>query len=204
MAYTESQILEIAREMILERGILATEMKDIAAAMGCSRSTLYRHFPSKSDILLVLAQESLETIFQSFRLPENARFINGYDAFCWQLNALMDALLSHVEEVTFLRDFDCVYTREYPRTPAGEKYLGYVGEWKESVLLANFHRGMEDGSIRPVADPELLLLTIVHSSLALAQRVLPREQVFLEEYGYGQELLRSQMKIMLAGIGTGQ
>lgn len=202
MLEIDRQILETAREMILERGILATEMKDIAAVMGCSRSTLYRHFPSKSDILLALAQEALDTIFHSFRLPENARFINGYDALSWQLTAFVEALLTHVDEVTFLRDFDCVYTKAFPSTPGGERYRDYIGSWKENVLLDNYRRGVEDGSIRPAADPNLQLLTMVHSCLALAQRVLPREQVFLEEYGYGQELLRNHLKVILASIAV--
>lgn len=202
MQDTERKILEIAKEMILERGILATEMKDIAAAMGCSRSTLYRHFPSKSDILLTLAQEALATIFQSFHLPDNARFINGYDALSWQLNAFVEALLTHVDEVTFLRDFDCVYTKAFPKTPSGEKYRDFIGSWKENVLMDNFRRGVEDGSIRPAGDPGLLLLTMVHGCLALAQRVLPREQVFLDEYGYGQELLRNYQKMMLTAVAA--
>ena len=194
---TDRNILALAKKMLLSNGLLNTDMKDIAKELGCSRSTLYRHFSSKGDILIILATDALKTIRDSLIIPDGFRFVTGYDAFCWQLNSMMDGMIHHVDDITFLRDFDCFYTSSYPGTTNTEAFLKQVTKSTyKSPLQESFDRGMKDGSIRQVNNPELCVLTIVHSCIALAQRTLPREQHFIEEYGYGQEILREQVKIL--------
>ena len=114
LTQTDLGILEVARKLFLEQGIMRTEMKDIAHRMGCSRSTLYRHFASKDEILMVLATNAIIMFNAAVQIPDSLRFVCGFDALEWQLNSLMETLISHVEDVTFLRDFDCLFTKSYP------------------------------------------------------------------------------------------
>ncbi len=45
------KILSVAREAVAEGGFAAVHMTSIAAAAGLATGTLYRHFPSKADLL---------------------------------------------------------------------------------------------------------------------------------------------------------
>ena len=66
--------------------------------------------------------------------------------------------------------------------------------------MKSFFRGIEDHSIRPFEDPALAATTVGHCLMAMAQRIMPREPLFIEEHGYGQEMLRCQVKLMLAAL----
>ncbi|MBO4887353.1 MAG: TetR/AcrR family transcriptional regulator [Firmicutes bacterium] len=201
IAATDRKILKTARTMILEKGILETDMKDIAAAIGMSRSTLYRHFPGKADILLKLADEALSIICKAQTLPSGRKFDTGYDAFAWQMGRMTKAALDHIEEITFLRDFDCLYGK-YCRTekndPEGDDHLPALS--RISPLKESFQKGVEDQSIRPSKDPELQVLAIFQSFLAVAERVLPEEAACRSAYGYGREILLSHVRTLLSAI----
>ena len=56
LAMTETNpmdnILAAARRCYLNKGIAATGMKEVAAATGVARSTLYRYFPGRDELLI--------------------------------------------------------------------------------------------------------------------------------------------------------
>lgn len=200
---TDQRILEIAREQFLRAGVEHTEMKDIAARLGSSRSTLYRHFPSKDAILFSLAQQALDAINRdaAAAVPGSADD-SGCAEFAAQLHALNDSLLRHPEDVRFLRDFDYLFTGSYPDSMR-ESFTHYFARSDtETPLLASYRRGIADGSIRPSADPVCDVETICNACIALAQRILPRRAHYLDEHGYADALLTRQADLLLAGIRT--
>ena len=201
MTELEVRIVKCAKRMILEKGILDTDMKDIAKEIGCSRSTLYRHFPGKGDILLILADEALEVIRKAQIIPPEYRFSNGLEAFSWQLNSMLDAALQNVDTFTFLRDFDCLYYRYYMNEEQSNEFRENVKESSvKSPLQESYNRGVKDGSIRSGGDGELFVLTVFQSFIALTERILPLEETYIEAYGYGQEILREFTQKMVASI----
>lgn len=56
------EILSAAMELILRKGFLETSMREIAAAAGVGKSTLYDYFPSKDEILIAYVVEEVERI----------------------------------------------------------------------------------------------------------------------------------------------
>ncbi|MCU6795621.1 TetR/AcrR family transcriptional regulator [Paenibacillus sp. WQ 127069] len=53
---TRSQILSIALKFFIEKGYERTSTRDIAEALGMTKSSLYYHFRNKEDILISLIQ----------------------------------------------------------------------------------------------------------------------------------------------------
>ena len=51
IAHTRQLILTSATEMFVTRGFNETTMEEVANAVGVSRRTLYRYFPTKEDIV---------------------------------------------------------------------------------------------------------------------------------------------------------
>ncbi len=61
----ERELLDAARGVIADEGILEFRMAELARRAGCSVGTLYTHFESKEDVILAVAVESvtcLETL----------------------------------------------------------------------------------------------------------------------------------------------
>ncbi len=65
--HRESQILDIAREMLLKDGYHGLGMDRIAEALEYSKGTIYQHFSCKEEILLALANEALDARVRMFR-----------------------------------------------------------------------------------------------------------------------------------------
>ena len=54
------RILDAASDLFTERGYGGTDLRDIAAAIGLRRNSLYRYFPNKDHILLACLQREME------------------------------------------------------------------------------------------------------------------------------------------------
>ncbi len=54
-------ILQVAEEVLAEKGYYETSMDEIAARVGVAKGTVYLHFPSKEDMVFALFERELET-----------------------------------------------------------------------------------------------------------------------------------------------
>ena len=70
-------ILQVAEEVLTEKGYHETSMDEIAARVGIAKGTVYLHFPSKEDLVFALFQRELEAFLevveQISALPTTAR-----------------------------------------------------------------------------------------------------------------------------------
>ena len=55
----KEEILQVAGELMLQKGIKETSLKDIANEVGISKGTLYYHYSSKDDIVFEIADKHL-------------------------------------------------------------------------------------------------------------------------------------------------
>ena len=67
IAEREAQILDVAEQMLLERGYLGLTMDRIAAEMEYSKGTIYNHFPSKEEVLMAVAARIAALRTEMFR-----------------------------------------------------------------------------------------------------------------------------------------
>ena len=67
VARQETAILDAAADLFAERGVVGTEMADIAEAVGIARSSLYRYFPDKDHILLAWFERELDPVIEHCR-----------------------------------------------------------------------------------------------------------------------------------------
>lgn len=198
---TDDKILAIARRLFSQGGIVNIEMKDICEELGCSRSTLYRHFSSKESILFKLTDESVRKIMDAAIIPPRMSFETGYEAIVWQLKSQMVFMMNNVDDVIFMREFDHYYIRvitESEEVVKHEKAL--ISTRGRDEMLASLRRGMEDGSIKPMKNAELTIYTLVNSCIGMAQRILPREAIYRNELGYGREMMEQQVEFLLMAI----
>jgi len=55
-AAAQDRIVEVAGELFCDRGATAVSMAEIAAAVGCSRATLYRYYRNRTDLQLAYVE----------------------------------------------------------------------------------------------------------------------------------------------------
>lgn len=191
----DKKIIEIARELFLQKGIRRTEMVDIAQRVKIGRSSLYRHFPSKDAIAFQIAMEVLDQINSPLTevLPSDW---DGYRKAEYCLKNFVSGIIEHTDEIRFLDEFDQIFTDRYPEGSMSEKYTEYNRQ-PHSVLVEYLQEGIGDGSIRNMENLELLEKTIVNTLMGTAQRVLPREEHLMEEQGYAREYLLYCLDLIL-------
>ena len=62
----EELILDVARDMLVERGYLGLTMDRIAKAIDYSKGTVYQHFASKEDLFAELAAGHMQGRIERF------------------------------------------------------------------------------------------------------------------------------------------
>lgn len=69
----EALILDVARDMLLERGYLGLTMDRVADATEFSKGTVYQHFSSKEDLMAAVAAQSLKVRVALFERAATCR-----------------------------------------------------------------------------------------------------------------------------------
>lgn len=193
------QILSVAREFFLSKGIRNTEMKDIAKTVNIGRSTLYRHFSNKDDIAFYIARDILIEIQKYPDNLDDLEHMSGYDKLETVLKNYMNTLIQNIDKVKFLDEFDQLFTGNYPDSEEAMNYVEF-NKSKSFNIYQYFQDGIEDGSIKYVSNPKFEADVIINLTLGMAQRILPRENHYIEEHGFSKELLEESVRLMLVAI----
>lgn len=162
------KILRAAGEQFARRGYHAVSLADIGAAAGIVGSGVYRHFTSKSAILVALLDQVM------VRLLEEAGQIQATEPDgARQLEALIQGQVAFAVDDRYLVR---LWQREVQALPEADRrrlrrlQRLYVEEWVH--LLAELRPGLGDGQAR----------ALVHAAIGAIQSVasydsgLPREQ----------------------------
>src|ERR1700760_4500468 len=151
-AATRDRIVQAAADLMYVRGVNATTLDDVIAASSTSKSQLYRHFPSKEDLVhAVIALRGQQVMARENQRLERLSSFRGLirwrDALV-QANSLQNgaygcALGSMANE---LADQD-----EQAVVSLAELFA----RW-EKLLSAGLRRMQDNGSLSPDADPDQL------------------------------------------------
>lgn len=69
----EALILQVAEEVLMEKGYHETSMDEIAARVGIAKGTVYLHFPSKEDLVVAIFARDMQEFLQAVEAEiENA------------------------------------------------------------------------------------------------------------------------------------
>ncbi len=133
-------ILDAARRCYLARGLSATGMQDVAHAAGVARSTVYRYFPGRDDLLVATIKREMEQLNAHIR-----RQLAKYPSPADQLVEGMILAIKAIPRRPLLR---AVFASE-------ENSRARQAVWRSDVIV-RFGEELMDHVIRPAQEAGLL------------------------------------------------
>ena len=61
----EALILQVAEEVLMEKGYHETSMDEIAARVGIAKGSVYLHFPGKEDLVVAIFARDMQQFLQA-------------------------------------------------------------------------------------------------------------------------------------------
>ena len=196
----DRSVISVAEKLFFEQGIRKTEMKDIAVKCGIGRSTLYRRFESKDVIAFYIANDILALLSKDTAASlKNTEGMTAFEKFKKYAHAYAKTLITHSAEIRFLDEFDQIFTDEYP-AEVGEVTFEKVHSGKVNPLCMLLEEGKKDGSMHFSESPVYMAWLFTNMIMGVGERVLPREQHYIDEQGYGKEFITSAVEIFINSV----
>jgi AcrR family transcriptional regulator len=154
----KERILAAAADLVAGKGYHAVSMADIGAAAGITGSGIYRHFDSKSALLVALFDRAIDGL-----LADEQQIVAEVTDL---RQALLRLVAGQVEFVIADRELAQVYHHEINNLPADDrrrlrrKQRLYLEEWVH--LLDELHEDLDDTEAR----------VVVHASISAIQSTL--------------------------------
>ena len=183
------RIVEVATGYFLKHGFSKVTTDDIANELGMSKKTLYKHFPTKEDILREAVQVQMHewTIRTAFLNDPAIKVIEKLR----RLMALVATQYSTMSR-TFLEDI----RRNAPHI------WKEINEWRSTYILTAFrrfyHEGVEQGVFRTDI-PDHLAVMIYATTI---QQMVNPDRVTELPYS-AVDICNAVMKIFYEGVLTG-
>jgi AcrR family transcriptional regulator len=176
---TRSKILGVARSLFTDRGLFDTQMLDVAAVLGMSRTTLYRYYRDKLDLALAILHILMVEVRGSWTDPgpaagTAAQRIGMYLRHVWTDEGPFAAHLRYFAE------FDAFFSGSRIPENFKEKMTESMPARGDPVLLELLAEGQADGSVRTNLDRHLAMGTLLNAVRGLQQRVSLRGEVLVE------------------------
>lgn len=196
-------IIEGAKAIFLEKGLFKTVMSDIAVACNITRRTLYRHFETKED----LAYETAILLINEWNDYQNEVFLNlkgsGIERLSFFLSQLIEYMSTRILELKYLGEFDFYFRDDRLEKPSQDKNDAFndiilkSDDFIKSIIVS----GIEDGSIKPLEDVDLMVATISNVLWSFGQRIALRGHIMESEYGIsGITLILNQVNLYIIAL----
>jgi len=155
----KQRILTAAADLVARNGFHSVSMEDIGEAVGITASAIYRHYGSKTAVLVAMFDRVIDRLLADGQRIAADRHADPLDG----LTKLVDGQIDFVVDD---RDVAQVYFREIANLPETDrrtlrrKQRLYLEEWVH--LLTEVHPALDDASAR----------TIVHCAIGAIQSTL--------------------------------
>ncbi len=199
---TRERILSVAQELFTERGLFDTQMKDVAAAVSISRTSLYRYFQDKQDLALAILERLAVEMSPRGAEDSSTTGQTGLDRAIGILRRtwLASRFSRHVK---YMAEFDAFFSGT--RVPADfrERLERALHKGQAEPLTDSIAQGIADGSIRPDINPHLAAVTLMNAIRGLQQRLLLRGNTLVElKEGDLDNMMEEALSYLTKGIAV--
>lgn len=141
-AYTESELLDQTKRVLLEHGYEGFQLKLLSKSLVGARSTIYQYYSNKEEIVAACMKRTIEDVL------ENASATDETDC----MNALQHLLTVYLEEANFHQLLGDAYKINKANSAAAANDLEFIDQ--AHITLKNqlerlFVRAQEEGHLNP-------------------------------------------------------
>lgn len=191
-------IVDSARELFIENGIDTTSMRDIAAAAGVERKTVYNYFSSKEELAthVLINMEELGAFFALGDYSE-ADGRTGYE----MLENILKLWAERYQDFKDALLFSFQYNYHFNAESQLKDYVSTVDEISKTKIGRAIKRGLEDGSIfTDGMDAELTSFTVIRMCRSVIEKQLYRSQAVNAELGRDFDTIDHAFTLVLRGL----
>ncbi len=172
MAQKRRRILEESFRLFSQRGIEAVTMPEIAEAAGVGRSSLYRYFSAKSDLVVAVSTWKWEEYVRAQQAANPAAELANLTAaehLERYLEMFLDLYRNQRDILRFNQFFNIYIRNEKPSQKQMSPYMDMVGR-----VMAGFHnvydKAKADGTVRTDISEAAMISSVFHIMLAAVTR----------------------------------
>lgn len=133
-------ILSAARQCYLDEGISKTGMREVARAADVARSTLYRYFPSRDDVLVAVISQEMDAV--------NIAIQQELAAYSQPADVIVEGLILALREIPQRPLLRAVFASD-------EDAKARRAVWSSQIIVG-FGEELMEGVIQPALDAKLL------------------------------------------------
>ncbi len=142
VALIQDQILEVAAELIAERGFKTVTSEDISAAMGFTKSIIYYYFENKNEILWRIFEKIDRTYSGSL---EHALTAGGSPE-----KVLADIMRAHCTNVMTHKSWATIYNRDEHELGEAQRKIVSANKRKYNKQVEEVYKsGVAAGKLKP-------------------------------------------------------
>ncbi len=141
---TKERILETALELFSQNGYAGTNVRELTAALGLVKSSLYKHFESKAAIWNALLDQMIAYYGQHFGSPENLPPVPDSLEGLVQMTMGMVNLTVHDEKIVMTRKLLSIeqFRDERARNLATKHFLTGLTDMFTPIFAGMMDRGL--------------------------------------------------------------
>ncbi len=199
----KQEIITVAKNIYLEKGINDTNLNDIAQVLNTSRRTIYRHFPSKEALLF----EVVAAILEEWNLTSSTIYTNLVGNKLCQLEIFLYSLVKEMDlnfqYLKFLAEFDFYCGDNFIDDYQNNVYNHFNQSLFaiEDYILQLINEGIAEGSITANSNPKLIVATISTMLWSFSQKCSYRKKTIAIETGFSHhQIINQQIKIYITSL----
>lgn len=187
----QQHILETAFRLFAEKSIELVTMPEIAQASGVGRATLFRYFPTKLDLVIMVGTRQWEEYikwYESVLPKEKAVQLTGAEFLRFYLDAFLDLYRNHSEILRFNYNFNNYLRFETENQDKRQSYL-QIADKLGSTFHEIYERGKKDGTLNTEIPEKTMFSATFHIMLAAVTRYAVGLVIVYDEGEPEKELL---------------
>lgn len=189
-----TEILDEAREMILNQGISDFNIQQLARNLDISTVTLYKYFKNSDDIMIAIKEQIVHNnMNQADFLPSSISDTSGLDSFLLLLRNFYAKALSQRDDVTLLLLFN-VHMRSNPSAEKQDSSFQTLFNKFEDKMRDMLGRAVEDGSVKPGLDIDEAIQFISRMNLSMLNYI---GLLSAEDYAKEESALQKQISQLI-------
>ena len=165
----DKYIADTSLDLFFKKGISSVTIEDIATKSGYGEATIYRHFGSKTNIVIKCAINVWDTLFNKYYVP-SSDFVSGIEGVHFFFKMFDEVYDSNLEAARFIAEFDN-YIMMNKISPNKLKEYDEVLLKVKGVFDKEFERGLKDETIRKDINRDVFYFAVNHSLFMLVEKL---------------------------------